>query len=146
MNIKRKSKEPQFGANPGKLKTPRSVELPNDELRPEFKVCKMDMDGKWGWSTFDPRHLKEFLSRLLDCQKLTWQELRQNGSHCVQTSQIVSDARKRLQVLQLDDWEELYSLRLAGKPRIWGLKEVGIFWILWWDPNHEICPSQKKHT
>ena len=51
-----------------------------------------------------------------------------------------------MQALQLDDWEELYSLRLSGRSRVWGLKEAGIFWILWWDPNHEICPSYKKNT
>ncbi len=146
MKTKRKNKQPKFGAVPDSYKKPRAEELPNDNLRPEFKTEKMDMNGKWGWSSFEALNIKHFLGKLFESQKLTWQELRQNGSHQISVDQIVTDARKRLQILQLDEWEELYSIRIAGKPRLWGIKESSIFWILWWDPNHEICPSNKKYT
>lgn len=146
MKTKGKNRQPKLGAQPNSKKIPRAGEIPNDTLRPEFKTEKMDMQGKWGWSKFAIDNIKEFLGKLFESQKLSWQELRQNGSHLISVNQIVSEASKRLQVLELDDWEELYSIRLNGKSRLWGLKESNIFWILWWDPNHEICPSYKKNT
>lgn len=144
MSTKSKQKKPFFGGTPEINRIPCAKDVPNNHLQPEFKACKMDMDGKWGWSGFSSYHLREFLNKLFDCQKLTWQDLYYNGSHRILVSQIVPEARKRLQNLLLDEWEELYSLRLAGKQRVWGLKEGRIFWLLWWDPEHEICPSLKK--
>lgn len=142
-----KKAAPKFGATPYQVKTPRAAHLPNDVgLKPDFRTSKMDIDSKWGWDRFDSKLLKDFLNQLFECQKLTWQELNGKGSHLVNITQIIPEAKKRLDLLQLDDWEELYSLRIGGKQRIWGLKEGGILWILWWDPNHEICPSNKKHT
>lgn len=45
-----------------------------------------------------------------------------------------------------DDLDQLFSLRLTVRKRVWGIKEGNIFWILWWDPEHEVCKSHKKHT
>lgn len=142
-----KKAPPKFGAAPGHTKAPRATSIPNvDYLKPEFRTDKMDNEGPWGWSRFDPTLFKDILEKILECQKLTWQELNHKGSHLVNINQIISTARKRLVTLQLDDRDELYSLRLSNKQRIWGVKEGNIFWILWWDPNHEICPSHKKNT
>lgn len=147
MSTKTKTKQATFGAAvPGSNKIPRAAEVPNEHLLPDFKTDKMDMGGQWGWVNFKPNSIQEFLNKLFESQKLTWQELRQNGSHPILVEKIVRGARKRLQTIQLDDTEELYSIHLSGKSRLWGLKEGRIFWILWWDPEHEICPSLKKHT
>ncbi len=54
--------------------------------------------------------------------------------------------KKRLEEIEQDEIALFYSLRLSGKKRMWGIKDNNIFWILWWDPFHEICPSFKKHT
>ncbi len=113
---------------------------------PEFKAGQMDMQGPFGWRHFDPLQIQEMLQKIFDSQKMTWQALRENGSHFVQVDQLCSAAQKRLSELKKDEWEELFSLRLSGKVRIWGIKEGNILWLLWWDPNHEVCPSHKKHT
>jgi predicted DNA-binding transcriptional regulator AlpA len=41
---------------------------------------------------------------------------------------------------------DLFSLRLSSLERLWGLRSNDVFSVLWWDPNHQICPSPKKHT
>ena len=146
MAIKSKSKDLRFDVAPSQVKLPRARNFPTENVHLQVKVEKMDFDGRWGWVTFKPVHLQKLLARLLECQKLTWQELRGSGSHCVSLNLITNDARKRLEFLQCDDIEELYSLRLTSKERIWGIKDGAIFWLLWWDPNHEICPCDKKNT
>lgn len=129
-------------------KNPRISSKQLDDGLPEFRAGKMDMGGKWGWHqpnshTID---MKEFLDKIFENQKLSWQEIRNNKSHEVELDQIIPEARKRLEEIEQDEIATLYSLRLTGRMRIWGIKDNNIFWILWWDPHHEVCPSLKKHT
>jgi hypothetical protein len=77
---------------------------------------------------------------------MTWQEHYKNGSHLVKIVKILPSMQKRLIEIEKEDLDELYSLRLSGKKRIWGIKESNILWLLWWDPNHEICQSAPKNT
>ena len=67
-------------------------------------------------------------------------------NHHVSVSVLSDRARKRLKDLNLEDMEELFSLRLSGKERIWGILTQGVLEVLWWDPAHEVCPSSKKHA
>lgn len=67
-------------------------------------------------------------------------------SHPIPFNKIAREAQKRLKEKELDDLEMLYSIRLSGKERIWGKRENEAFYIIWWDPNHTVCPVQKKHT
>jgi hypothetical protein len=59
---------------------------------------------------------------------------------------LVPEARRRLIQLKLEDIDELLSLRLSGKQRVWGILSEGVAALLWWDPDHRICPSRLKHT
>ena len=69
-----------------------------------------------------------------------------NGSHPVVCEALIKKARDRLHTLKLDDNDVLYSIRLTGKQRIWAACFGHVFHLLWWDPEHEVCPSELKHT
>jgi hypothetical protein len=148
MSRKDQKKSKQFPfQSPSDSKLPKSGNLQTiHHCSPELRAGQMDMDGPWGWSKFDPLLLQNLLHKIFDSQKLTWQILRENGSHLVQVGDLCSKAQKRLFDLSKDDCDELFSLRVTGKQRIWGIKDGSILWLLWWDPNHEVCPSHKKHT
>ncbi len=64
----------------------------------------------------------------------------------VQVGDLCSKAQKRLIDISKDDCDELFSLRIMVRQRIRGIKDGNILWLLWWDPEHEVCPSHKKHT
>ena len=106
----------------------------------------MDIGGPWDWSMLSSKHLQDFLEKLFEAQKLSWQNLRENGSHPVNVNNIIPKAQKRLQKIGQDDLGQLYSFHLTGQLRVWGIKDNNIFWLLWWDPQHSICPSPKRHT
>lgn len=38
------------------------------------------------------------------------------------------------------------AYRITAKERVWGLLVEDVFYLLWWDPEHEVCPSHLKHT
>ncbi len=148
MSQKDQKKSKQFlFQSPSDKKLPKSGNfqvVTNPNL--EFRAGQMDMRGPWGWNQFDPSLLQDLLHKIFDSQKLTWQTLRDNGSHLVQVSNLCSQAQRRLLELRKDDCDELFSLRVTGRQRIWGIKDCSILWLLWWDPEHEVCPSHKKHT
>ena len=63
--------------------------------------------------------------------------------HSVDVSSLIPAAKKRLRELNLDDIEELFSLRIDNLIRIWGIRKFSYLQILWFDLEHEICPSKK---
>lgn len=87
------------------------------------------------------------LSRLKNFESMTWREIDGNtGSHGVSLSSLSKEARDRLEEIRQDDAPELFSLRITGAARVWGILDEEVFRVLWWDPNHQVCPSIKKHT
>jgi hypothetical protein len=146
MSAKKHNKNPKTLFNPIESKTPKFGVFPSDQNQPEFKSEQMDNEGPWGWNYFNSAHLQELFQKIFESQKLSWQDLRNNGSHFVNREDLCSEAQKRLTNIQKEDLDQLFSLRIMGRKRIWGIKEGNILWFLWWDPNHEVCPSSKKHT
>jgi hypothetical protein len=139
-------KKPTASEIPLENRVPRAEATPNEHCCPEFRAGKMDMEGNWGWQNFKPIEMQELLQKIFDSQKLTWQQLRERKSHLVKVEDLTPTAQKRLIAIKQDDLDELFSLRLTGKKRIWGIKDGNILWLLWWDPEHEICPSLLKNT
>lgn len=63
----------------------------------------MDVDGPWGWNFFDPTNMQEILQKIFESQKLSWQELRNNGSHFVNIEDLCPKAQKRLTSIKKED-------------------------------------------
>jgi hypothetical protein len=59
---------------------------------------------------------------------------------------LVEKSGERLTEIRHDDLEELWSLRVSGKERIWAIRERSVFRVLWWDPEHHVYVVEKKHT
>jgi len=146
MSKKNHPKIPKIFIVPVEGKTPKVGIFPSDHCQPEFRAEQMDRGGPWRWDHFNPSQIQEVFQKIFESQKLTWQDFRNNGSHLVDRKDLCSEAQKRLTQLQKEDLDQLFSLRLTGRRRIWGIKEGNILWLLWWDPNHEVCPSPKKNT
>ncbi len=45
-------------------------------------------------------------------------------------------------VLRYVDSEDLFRFRLGNLPRLWGFRIVNVFYLLWYDSEHEIYPIQ----
>lgn len=76
----------------------------------------------------------------------TWAEIIANRwrDHTVACSRLIPEAQRRLRVLSKDDLGELWRFRFGAKLRLWGIRRGSMFSVLWWDPQHKICPSRKK--
>jgi hypothetical protein len=92
-------------------------------------------------------------SSIASFETMTWSEIEKKvgphgtrHNHPMPVSDICPDARKRLRELVLDDFDTLYSLRITGERRLWGIRDNEAFYILWWDPHHSVCPVKKRYT
>ena len=103
------------------------------------------MVDPFGWHEIEKNKLGEIRNKLADFESMTWHEILGKNSHLIPVSGICKAARDRLELLKQDDIDELLSLRLSGKQRIWGILEDQALKVLWWDPEHLVCPSSKKH-
>lgn len=115
---------------------------------PLWAFVIVDLGVPWCWSRMDGATIAEVLGRLKHFESMTWSEIEAGtGSHLIRDHGGLSKAaRDRLQEIEQDDTDTLFSLRIGGKSRIFGIREGGVLRILWWDPEHEIYPSRKKHT
>lgn len=145
--VNRKFNPPSKQANASHENVKRLAEI--DDHCPVWQLKILDMEHPaWGWKNLSSADLHDVLSKLKNYETMKWKEIRANlqYNHYIPTANVHSDAQKRLRELQLDDFEELFRLRLGGKQRVWGILERYIFKILWWDPDHTVCSSEKKHT
>lgn len=106
-----------------------------------------DLEGPWGWKSCNPQAFWDLIgAKIGSFEQMTWGEIVRGGSHSVPIGKLVPDAQKRLSEINQDDVDDLFSLRLSGKQRILGIRTRSILKVLWWDPEHTACPSEKKHT
>lgn len=115
---------------------------------PSWQIATIDKDGRWGWGNLDPRVLWDVIfSKVSSFETMTWADIKSGtGSHSIPVSDIIQEAQNRLFEINQNDVDKLFSLRLSGTRRIWGIMDRHILKIIWWDPNHEICPSDLRYT
>ena len=82
-----------------------------------------------------------------DFSRLTWGEIDRQASdtghkmhHNMDVEQICDEAQLRLIELVLEH-DTIFRFRLGNKPRLWGFRTVANFEVLWFDPTHEIYPT-----
>ena len=147
----RMHKRPAVRFEPTPRKEPVKPGFDSDphKLRPAWRVGAMEMRDPYGWHHLDAEMMHYIRDKMRHFEALTWNEIlvRDNKhNHRVEVWKLCKDARDRLTELKLEDLEELVSLRLGGRERIWGMLEHNVLIVLWWDPFHDVCPSLKKNT
>ena len=107
------------------------------------------MGGKWCCKKIDVKTLWGFLYKKIKAfESMTWSEIYQDKdkNHDVKKEDLSKDAQKRLIKIRQDDVDLLFTLHLSGMRRIWGIRDGRALKILWYDPEHEVCISSKRHT
>lgn len=112
-----------------------------------WKMASVDCGGPWSWDQLQcSEFLKDVWEKMRHFETMTWDSMNREQHHMVSVSSMIPRAQKRLRQLGRDQLQFLASFRFNGKKRIWAHRTGNEFWLLWWDPNHEVCPSLKKGT
>lgn len=136
-------KEVRAGANPGSIFQMQMRWTIDDADRSGAWTWGIDRDwGESAWSTNLHPKLKEF-------EKLTWAEIeshtygnegkRHRSHHAMSTDKVCDEAQARLLELERDP-ETLFRFRFGNLPRLWGVRVVEKFEVIWYDPTHQIYP------
>lgn len=116
-----------------------------------LSLLDREFNGAWSWSISD-KDLIRIVEFLTEMERLTWREIRdqmtggnrrRGAKHKpIPRGHLVPEAQERLRELQLDDFDELFRFRLRNMERLWGVLHGSprVFYPIWWDPEHKICP------
>ncbi|MDE0309513.1 MAG: hypothetical protein OXI60_06735 [Acidiferrobacterales bacterium] len=144
---KSRRKKPRINELPNPQKKPRARHADAPHFSISWKFSNCDRGGNWAWVNLeDPVKHKQVIEKLQEFEKKNWNEIISSGSHPILVGKLVKPARNRLQEIELDDIDQLMSFRLSGKERVWCIQQQqskGVMKVLWWDPNHEVCPVTK---
>ena len=140
-----KHKKPRLSANVKQPKA-RETELKSDYGIVCWQFSLMDMVGPFSFDNLSLEDWQLILDNLKFWETMTWNEIAGRRNHAISTDNLSPEAKKRLIELELDDIDEVFSLHLDGKKRLIGIRDRNIFRVLWWDPEHKVCPAPKKHT
>ena len=150
-NAGRQTNKRVRSAQPEPRKTIPRVAIQRDAF-PSWHFSSVDWDGEWGWGKLglqDYRDLIEWM-KTIECQN--WGEVLQQSAtrnakhHTMPRGELCRGAQKRLEEICQDDTDEVFSFRLSGQKRLWGIVQNNIFKILWWDPLHTVYPVKKRNT
>lgn len=146
---KSKSKIKTVPPSANKGNVDKEVRVPDQGVndgQPVWRFSTVDLNGPFSW----PKGLDDeqaIVSKLHDFDSMRWADIEGKQHHFLSADSLSSEARKRLEAIQKDDdIESLFSFHLQGKPRIIAIRHQNIAKLLWYDPNHEVSPSEKKHT
>ncbi len=144
-----KKRPVQKALPPDLRKQPRGADKARgaDSERITWQFQALDPDGPWGWRGIDPAVIWDrIFHRARHLESMTWAQIMDTGSHPIPVESIAPEAQRRLEAIGQADVDEIFSLRFTGKERLWGIRDRHILKVLWWDPEHKVCPSYKKHT
>ena len=118
---------------------------------PRWSFRILAVKGPYSWDQASPGDLKAVAARLGHFEAMRWGEvvtLPGNPNHLVSVDDLGKEARQEFERIfhAQDQVDELMSLRVDARKRVWGRldHDTPALQILWWDPEHQVCPSTKR--
>jgi len=150
-----KHKKPKAGVSVSGEKQPKVGNEPDSYFlkNPVWKFSNCDREHD-RWKISEDKFDEDFIEKLISYERMTWGDIFQTyggktkgtNNHYVSVVDFCKEAQERVKNLKIDEYQEFFSLRLAGRSRLWGILMDGIFHVLWKDDLHEVCPSEKRNT
>jgi hypothetical protein len=131
---------------PTHKKTPRVFE-DVDALESKNFAWKVHMNyidithDVWGWGNLGFREfVRTIVHRLNNFETMTWQEITNRKScHPMPIKNICSKAQSRINELH-GDIDTLHQVDVSELGRVWGFRDRLTFYLIWYDPDHTVCP------
>lgn len=132
------------------------IENPNSifDKTPVWKFDLLDLDHDcWSLEKCDFK-ASQLIRKLKHFESMKWRDIflanggksRGTNNHHIPINNMIKPAQQRAKEINIDVHQELFSLRFNGTERILGVLTNGEFHMVWYDKNHEICPSSKRNT
>lgn len=147
------NRKPIVGAQVSGERSPVVFEDPNAYIkkRPVWAFSRLDKEHEEYGIHYCDDIYETIITKLAAFEGMTWQAIqgtsggRKNGTnnHFIPIEDFSPEAKRRAREIFKDGTSELFSLRFTNKERLFGILEAGVFYIIWFDRNHKVCPSNK---
>jgi hypothetical protein len=141
-----RKKGPVAGTKPNPRKRPVAGAHVGDKKTVVWGLDYLDMEGEWGWVHCQANSIPQILKFMRNLERCVHTDVFGARHKFIKLDAICPAAQKRLTEIELDDLDGIWELRVSGQKRIWGHRVEHVFYPIWWDPLHTVCPSNKKHT
>lgn len=154
--LKDSEKSARLKERPGQERSIRTGADPGSVFATTMTWTLEHRDCEGCWTSGTPRQWNDddwegnIHPKLLEWAKLTWAEIdsqttgangkRHKMHHSMPVDAILDEAQLRLYELEKLE-ESIFRFRLGNLPRLWGFRRVADFHVLWFDPKHEIYPT-----
>ena len=126
-----------------------------DDYLDQLVVFSFDRFDLYDWRTDETRQragTEAFFRNICGRLKITMQGVTgrklvgdRRYHHSQPVKKLGQKAQDRIEELG-EEVATLVRLRLGGAPRLWGIFEKGIFYMLWWDPDHQVYPTDPTNN
>lgn len=144
------AKKAVHAIEPSQAKQARSIDPDYRSKKVRWSFELFDYQQDWRASPSSPEDsFRAVAQSMRSFEGRTWKEIEANRKHDhpVERTRLCAEAQRRLNTLRYaDDVDALWRFRFSGERRIWGIKQGDTLRVIWWDPNHQVCPSRLKHT
>lgn len=122
---------------------PREPAMPSAQGQcPSWHLHQLDFDGPFCPKQMDTAMMLHVHQQLSHFETRTWSEIESSQNHAIEVWKLSDKAQQRLREIELDDIEEVFSLRLGAKLRVFGIRDHAILRLLWWDPEHRVYKTK----
>ena len=148
-------KETKKASDTNEKRTIRPSGSSTDFYKPIWRFDWIDRSGDFAFNVDrEDFQCHEVLEKMINYSGMSWQEIKshthddgKSKHHFLNMESLSKSAIDRVQAKHLEEYSDnIFSFALQNKLRIIGIREKEYFYVVWYDPNHQFCPSAKKHT
>jgi len=146
-------RRPSLPPDPPRKESPRTLPGLPDSGSSGERICwrfrHLDLEGPWSLGALGGGELGELMKALAGFESMTMAEAFRGG-HPGKDYDVedlpTALALDRLDAIGMGDLTKISRFRIDGRGRLYGIRCENVFHVIWWDPNHEVWPSEKRHT
>jgi hypothetical protein len=129
-------------------KVPKIKQNPESYFNKSPSWCFSKSDNDYEkWSILQADFFNDILPKLVSFEQRKWSDIisDKKHNHWIKCEDFSKEAQNRINAIP-QSFDSLFSLRLTSTFRLFGFIEEGIYYIIWVDKNHEVCPSNLRNT
>lgn len=146
--MKYRSKKVHITETPEGKKQAKSVTVVSVmDRKAAWRINRIQMVDPYGWHELSLAQIRYIKSKLSEYERRTWNEIfikDKHWNHPLSVSEFKCSKAKKWMQVNMPDQDQLWTLRLSGAERIWGVFGDGIYLVLFWDPKHLIWETDRK--
>ncbi len=136
-------KQAKATEKPSGTKTPAiGVQPPiYGDQKAAWRISKIQMTAPYGWHVMTAQEVAQVKQKLETFEKSTWKELfvdNKHRNHRISAADLKCPIARKWMKDNMPDQDYLWTLRLSGAERIWGILSQDAYQIVFWDPDNLI--------